>query len=138
MNSRLAPSGCSKSWKNRPPIQFTAPSLLRDEPNLLREGFFLLDLARERGERRKRLVAVLERDQQVGLIALPDVVVLRLARRRGQLGEAEVGDDLRRQQLVAPLVRLGITRRRLVVPGAEGDGSGSACGRRRPCSDSDR
>ncbi len=92
----------------------------RHQPQFLIEGALLRVFSSECGERREGLVAVLQGNQQVGLVALPLLVVAGHARGRGEFGEAEVGRDLEREQLVLALARLEHPCARLVAIGAKG------------------
>ena len=74
---------------------------------------------REGGEGREQFIAVFERDQEVGLVALAIVVEPGIAGGGGQLRKAEIGCQLKRQQLVGNLVRFFDTFGQFVFPGLE-------------------
>jgi hypothetical protein len=91
----------------------------RNEPQLLTPCAIVLRVAREGRECRKELVAEVERDQEIRLIALALVGVRRIARCRDEFRESEVRRDLERREPVLALVPLAVARPSLVPAGAE-------------------
>src|SRR5690606_30538227 len=91
----------------------------RDQADLLVHPLVARCFARVGRERRKLLVAPLLVEEEIRLIPLTHLLVVREAGRGGELGEAEVRDDLDAEEPVLLLVRLEEPVRGFVTPRAE-------------------